>query len=302
MHAPASSGRAARAASLVSFAWLLAIAPGCFVSTRDGGGSSSFGLGAGGSGGYGGSGGAGGVGGGGGGGGGSGGGVGGSGGVGAGGTGGNTSACTGGATSNFQVGWTIDDPSGAPASCAVVGAATMDLDVLNLGSNVSYHGSFACGQAAGSTCELPAGQYSFAMRLRDVRGTQLLEAVFPEILSIASGHTNDLGIVPFEVVEPGGTQIQYIAFSWTLQQFSTGGPLDCASAAAATVELDVGQQKFSFPCSAGQGVSAPLAPGTYPVSMQVLDAQQNQLSVTNTANVTISPDWAVEIGNVVFGI
>ena len=289
MHRPASSGRAARAASLLSFAWLLAIAPGCFVSSRDGS-SSSFGSGAGGSGGYGG--GSGGVGGS--------GGAGGAGGTGA--TGGSTGSCTRDINSDFQVAWTIEDPSGAPSSCAAAGAATMDLDALNLGSNASFHSSFACGQGAGSTCALPPGQYSFAMRLRDVQGTQLLEAVFPEILSITSGRTNDLGIVPFEVVEPGGTQIDYIAFSWTLQQFSTGAALDCASAGAATVELDVGQQKFSFPCSAGQGVSAPLAPGTYPVSMQVLDAQQNQLSVTNTANVTISPDWAVEIGNVVFGI
>jgi hypothetical protein len=293
MHAPASSGRAARAALVASFASLLVVAPGCFVSSHDGGGSSSFGS-AGASGGGGAGGGSGGSGGG---------GVGGGGaGAGGGGTGGNMSACTGGASSNFRVAWTMEDPSGAPSSCAVVGAATMDLDVLNLSTNVSYHGSFACGQNAGTTCALPSGQYSFAMRLRDVAGTQLLEAVFPEILGIANGRTNDLGSVPFEVAEPGGTQIQYIALSWSLQQFSTGAPLDCASAGAATVELDVGQQKFSFPCSAGQGVSAPLAPGTYPVSMQVLDAQQKQLSVTNTENVSISPDWAVEIGNVIFGI
>jgi hypothetical protein len=210
--------------------------------------------------------------------------------------------CAGGAsdTSNFHVAWTIDDASGAPSSCDGVAALEMDLDVLNLGSNVEYHGVFACSDMAASSCAVPAGAYSFAMRLRDGKSNIISELVPPDTVTVTAGQTTDLGSIPFSasmgLTGPG----QGVGLTWTVVR--QGATITCDQASAATLEIDIGDQKFPFPCSDGTATSPPVAPGTYQVTLRLLDAQGNPLSVTQTMAVAIPAGKLVPLGAVPFEV
>jgi hypothetical protein len=276
--------QARAAAPLLACVFLAATAAGCLVASSDsrhqGGTGNGYGGGSGGAGGAGGGGGY----------------------PAYGGSGGGSVplACAGGTSNDFKVAWTIEDASGAPSSCDGVVAQEMDLDMLNLGSNANYHGVFACSDMMGTSCALPAGSYSVAMRLRDGKGALLSELVIPQTLPITDGQTNDLGSIPFSasmgMTGPG----QGIGLAWTIQR--QGATITCTDAGAATLEVDIGDQKFPFTCDDGKGTTPPVTVGTYDVKLQLLDGQGTALSVTQTMSVVIPAGKLVDLGSVPFDV
>jgi len=207
--------------------------------------------------------------------------------------------CTGGTTSNFHVAWTIQDASGNPSSCDGVAGAEMDLDVVNLDTNVQYHGVYACSDMQASSCSVPPGSYSVTMRLRDGK-SNVISLTPPDTFTVTAGQTTDLGSIPFSASQGLTGPGQGLGLSWTISR--QGASITCDQAGAATLEIDVGDQKFPFTCSDGSATSPPVAPGTYPVTLRLLDAQGTALSVTQTMPVAIPAGKLVALGSVPFEV
>jgi hypothetical protein len=225
--------------------------------------------------------------------------TGGGGGGGTGGTGdGSTISCSATAVPAFSVRWIIEDLDRHPTTCTAVGAATMDLDVLDVATSAVYHDTFACAAMAGVGSTLPAGDYSVAMRLRDAAGTLLSDAVAPTTLSIKAGCSTDLGSVPFDAAVT--TADQFIRLRWSIDR--GGAPLSCAQAQATTVELTAGTTDVRWPCADSLGATPSLAPGTYQVALKLLGPTGAALSVTPTAPLTITAGQANDIGDVIFDV
>jgi hypothetical protein len=215
-------------------------------------------------------------------------------------TGGGTLTCAAGTSSDFKVAWTIDDANGGPSSCAGVNALEMDLDLLDLDTNVDSHGIFACTDMGGTSCALPPGPYSFAMRLRDGTGKLISELVSTDTVHIVSGQTTDLGTIPFWSSQGSTGPGQGLGASWTISR--QGATVTCDQAGAATLEIDVGDQKFPLTCSDGKGITPPVTPGIYPVTFRLLDAQGNALSVTQTMSVAVPAGKLVDLGTIPFDV
>jgi hypothetical protein len=200
----------------------------------------------------------------------------------------------------FTVRWSLEDSAHAPTTCNAVGAATMDLDLLNLATSVVSHDTFPCTAMAGTSMTLPAGNYSVAMRLRDSAGTLLSEADAPTSYPLSAGCSTDLGLVPFEAVVT--TPDQFITLSWTIDRFTTRALLSCAEAHPAQVELDVGTNTFLWPCTDGKGATGSLPAATYSVAVKLLDATGTVLSLTPSMPVTVTAAQPNALGTVTFDV
>ena len=209
-------------------------------------------------------------------------------------------ACSATATPAFTVRWSLEDAAHALTTCTAVGAATMDLDLLNLATSVVSHDTFPCTAMAGTSATLPAGTYSVAMRLRDSAGALLSEADAPTSYPLSAGCSTDLGLVPFEAVVT--TPDQFITLSWTIDRFATGAPLSCAAAHAAEVELDVGSSTFQWPCADGKAATGSLPADTYSVAVKLLDATGTVLSLTPSMPVTVTTAQPNALGTVTFDV
>ena len=217
-----------------------------------------------------------------------------------GGTGGTTATCTPTTTPSFSVRWSLEDSMGASTTCAAVGAATMDLDLLNIATSAVSHDTFPCDAMAGTSATLMPGSYSVAMRLRNTAGTLLSEGIAPTTYSITAGCSTDLGLVPFEAVVTAPDQ--YITLSWAVDRYLTGVGLSCAEAHATKVELDAGAQTFSWACADGKAATGSLPAATYQVTVKLLDATGTVLSVTPTMPVTVTAGQPNALGTVTFDV
>jgi hypothetical protein len=219
---------------------------------------------------------------------------------GSGGQGGAVSRCDASATPSFAVRWSLQDSAGQPTTCAAVGGATMDLDVLEVATSQVSHDTFSCDALAGSGAALAPGKYSVAMRLRNAAGEVLSEAIAPTTYDIAANCVTDLGLVPFEAVVTAANP--YITLSWAIDRVVTGAALSCASAHADKVVLTAGTTAYDWPCAAGKGATPPLAPGSYDVNVKLLDATGTALSVTPTMPVAVSAGQLKSLGTVIFDV
>jgi hypothetical protein len=217
-----------------------------------------------------------------------------------GGQGGAVSRCDASATPSFAVQWSLEDSAGQPTTCAAVGGATMDLDVLEVATSQVSHDTFPCDALAGAGAALAPGKYSVAMRLRNAAGEVLSEAIAPTTYDIAANCVTDLGRVPFEAVVTAVNP--YLTLSWTIDRVVTGATLSCADAHAAKVVLTAGTTAYEWPCAAGQGATPPLAPGNYDVNVKLLDATGTALSVTSTMPVVVSAGQRKALGTVIFDV
>ena len=222
------------------------------------------------------------------------------GGGGSGGQGGAVSRCDANASPSFSVRWSLEDSTGQPTTCAAVGGATMDLDVLEVATSVVSHDTFPCDALAGTSAALTPGDYSVALRLRSSAGDVLSEAIAPTTYAVAAGCVTDLGLVPFEAVVTAGNP--YITLSWTIDRVLTGAALSCADAHADKVVLSAGTTTYDWPCAVGKGATAPLAPGSYDVNVKLLDATGTALSVTPTMPVAVSAGQLKALGTVIFDV
>jgi len=217
-----------------------------------------------------------------------------------GGASGGGSHCAADATPSFTVRWSLEDRARQPTTCSAVGGATMDLDVLDVATSQVTHDTFACDSFAGTSAALAPGEYSVAMRLRNAAGDLLSEAIAPTTYRIDAGCVTDLGLVPFEANVTATDP--YITLSWTIDRVLTGAALTCADAHADKVALDAGTTTFQWPCATGKGATAPLAPGSYDVTIKLLDATGTPLSVTPTMPVTITAGQLKALGTVIFDV
>ena len=78
--------------------------------------------------------------------------------------------------------------------------------------------------------------------------------------------------------------------------------MSCAGANADRVVLTAGATSYEWPCAAGKGATAPLAPGSYDVSVKLLDATGTALSVTPTMPVVVSAGQIKPLGTVIFDV
>jgi hypothetical protein len=217
-----------------------------------------------------------------------------------GGAGGGSANCSPTTAPVFTVKWTIEAVGGRPSSCAAVGGASMDLDVLNLATNVAYHDTFTCDAMSGVSSPLPAGQYSIAMRLRDAADNVISQADAPTAYTISANCFTDLGVVPFEAVVTAPDQ--YLSLSWSVDKQATFAPLSCAQANAATVELDAGSLTFDWPCVSGRASTATIAPGSYAVTVKLLDPSGTVLSLTQSMTVNLRAGVPEDLGPVLFDV
>lgn len=208
--------------------------------------------------------------------------------------------CSTTAPTAFSVEWTLEDTAHHPTTCTAVGGATVDLDVLNLATQVASHDTFPCDAMAGTSSTLDPGTYTVALRLYDANGVNLYEQIGEGMFTITASCTTDLGLAPFTspVIAPD----QYISLSWSIDRLSSGAYLSCADAQASTVELDANDQTFQWPCTDKKGATKSLPPGTYNVTIKLLDATATPLSVTATMGVPIVAGQPNALGNVLFDV
>lgn len=214
--------------------------------------------------------------------------------------GGAVSHCDPGANPSFAVQWSLEDSAGQPTTCAAVGGATMDLDVLEVATSQVSHDTFPCEALAGAGATLAPGNYSVAMRLRNAAGDLLSEAIAPTTYGVAASCVTDLGLVPFEAVVTAANP--YITLSWSIDRVVTGAALSCADAHADKVVLTAGATSYEWPCATGKGATPPLAPASYDVNVKLLDATGTALSVTPTMPVTVGAGQIKALGTVIFDV
>jgi hypothetical protein len=210
------------------------------------------------------------------------------------------SRCDPGASPSFAVQWSLEDRARQPTTCAAVGGATMDLDVLEVASSQASHDTFPCDALAGTGAALAPGDYAVALRLRNSAGDVLSEAIAPTTYPVTAGCVTNLGLVPFEAVVTAADP--YITLSWNIDRVLTGATLSCADAHASKVVLTAGTTPYEWPCGAGKGATPPLAPGSYDVNVKLLDATGTALSLTPTMPVTLSAGQLKALGTVIFDV
>ena len=221
-------------------------------------------------------------------------------GAGTGGDSGVAMTCSPTAATAFAVEWTLEDSAHHPTTCTAVGGASVDLDVLNLATQVASHDTFPCEAMAGTSSTLDPGNYTAALRLYDASGVNLTEQIATGMFAISAGCTTDLGLATF--TSPVITADQYITLSWSIDRLSSGAFLSCADANASAVELDANDQTFQWPCTDGRGATKSLPPATYSVTIKLLDATGTALSVTKTMPVSVTAGQPNALGNVLFDV
>jgi hypothetical protein len=215
-------------------------------------------------------------------------------------TGTQPSACSASATATFSLAWSLEDATGANATCDAVGGVTVDIDIVNLTSGAETAATFPCAALAATTCAMPAGQYSIAMTLHDASGAPLSD-VFAPLLFLVEGKNTPVASLPLQV---GGdtSKGRGLALTWSIDRLSSGAIQSCAQANAATVEVRAGTTTFDLPCADGKGRTTAIAAGSYPVTLDLLDGAGGKLSETQTMNIAIAAGQLVFLGDVPFDI
>jgi len=199
----------------------------------------------------------------------------------------------------FTVSWTVQFIGDPASTCDSVGAAQVDLDLLDVGTSQAFHDNFPCSAARGTSRALAAGDYTWALRLRDSSGALISEYVGNGI-TLFRGSGQPLGGVKFG--------IQSFKLSWSIQRVS-GALLTCAQAGATTVELQtqIGTMPvvaYDFDCNEPTGGSTTaITPNvTYNVVAQLLDASKKVLSATATRVFPVDDHTRADLGPIAFSV
>jgi hypothetical protein len=213
---------------------------------------------------------------------------------------GGTSACTTGATSTFSFAWTLEGATGADSTCDAVSGKTVDIQIVNAASGATAAATFPCTALAATTCTMRGGQYAISMKLRDAQGAAISEVVAPTLF-LVEGQNTAVASLPFQV---GGdpTKGRGFALTWSIAKLATGSAETCAQASAATVRLTAGSTTFDMGCAAGRGRTTSIAPGNYPVSLDLVDATGVVLSETQTMTIAVGAGQLVFLGDVPFDV
>ncbi len=210
-------------------------------------------------------------------------------------------ACAANGTATLSLAWSLEDATGAASTCDGVGGKTVDVDVVNLTTGAAATSTVPCAALAATTCALPAGSHSVSMKLRDAAGTVLAEIVAPQLI-VVSGQAETVPSLPLQVGGADAAKGRGFALTWSIDKKSTGVIESCAQAGAATVRLLAGATTFDLPCGDGKGRTTAIAPGTYAVTLDLLDATGAKLSETQTMSLAIGAGQLVFLGDVPFDV
>jgi hypothetical protein len=208
---------------------------------------------------------------------------------GGGGGGGGVGSCGG----SLQVAWTVNGQS-AGSACAAVGATTVSLMI----DNESMIADFDCQAGFGRTQAVLPGTHNVSLILSDVNG-QALYTLPAMAASVACGTVLDLGTVD---LKPPVCDPPQVGATWSIDKKATGAPLTCEQAAATTVELTLNGTPFDFGCTAYQGLTTTLQPGSYNADFALLDAGGNVLSQTSQMTITVKTCGVTDLGDVLFDV
>jgi hypothetical protein len=210
-------------------------------------------------------------------------------------------ACAVNATATFSLAWSVEDATGAGSTCDGVGGTTVDVDVVNLATGAEALSTTPCAALAATTCAMAAGTYSVSMKLRGAGGTVLAE-VFAPLLFLVSGQATGVTSLPLQVGGADATKGRGFALAWSIDKKSTGAIESCAQAGAATVRVIAGTTTFDLACADGKGRTTAIAPSTYPVTLDLLDAAGAKVSETQTMSIAIGAGQLVFLGDVPFDV
>jgi hypothetical protein len=221
-------------------------------------------------------------------------------GTGAAGSGTKPAACTAGATATFELAWTLEDAAAAATTCAAVGAQTVDVNVVNASNGAVAASTVPCSAMMATTCAMPAGKYAVTLTLKSASGATLSEVVAPTLF-LEAGQVARPGPIPFQT-GGGGTTGRGFALTWRIADADTAAAVTCDAATAKTVRLVAGTKTFDLPCAPGKGRTTAIAPGDYPVTLSLLDAQGDPLSVTGSMTLHVGAGQLIFLGDVIFDV
>jgi hypothetical protein len=211
-----------------------------------------------------------------------------------------SSACVEGATSTFSFAWTLESATGTASSCDAAGGKTVDIQIVSAASGATAVAAFPCTALAATTCAMRGGAYAISMKLRDAQGATISEIVAPTLF-LADGQNTAVASLPFQV---GGdtSKGRGFALTWSIDKLGTHAVQTCTQAGAATVRLTAGSTKFDMACADGKGRTTSVAPGDYPVSLDLLDGAGAVLSETQTMTISVGAGQLVFLGDVPFDV
>jgi hypothetical protein len=213
----------------------------------------------------------------------------------------NGTACAASGTATLSLAWSLEDATGAASTCDGVGGKTVDVDVVNLTTGAEAMSTVPCAALAATTCALSAGSHSVSMKLRDAGGAILAEIVAPQLI-VVSGQASTVPSLPLQVGGADAANGRGFALTWSIDKQSTGAIESCAQAGAATVRLLAGATIFDLTCGDDKGRTTAIAPGTYQVTLDLLDAAGAKLSETQTMSIAIGAGQLVFLGDVPFDV
>jgi hypothetical protein len=125
--------------------------------------------------------------------------------------------------------------------------------------------------------------------------TALWSGVLSLVITACGGGTT--------VVTPTSVQDNFFA-TWEIQ--SSFGPLSCAQAGAATVDMDIvnvdSGLRFinSFDCNAYQGTSSPVDIGRFDILINLSDPTGAAISSVNVGTENVSTAGTIDLGHFIF--
>lgn len=94
--------------------------------------------------------------------------------------------------------------------------------------------------------------------------------------------------------------------TWEIDSASFGGAIDCRSAGASTVDMDIVNldtgSRFvdAFDCNAYQGTSGPVDVGRFDVLVQLTDPSGGVISQVDVGTENVSTAGTIDLGHVIF--
>ena len=94
--------------------------------------------------------------------------------------------------------------------------------------------------------------------------------------------------------------------TWEIDSASFGASIDCASAGAATVDMDIvntdSGSRFvdSFDCNAFQGTSGPVDVGNFDILLQLADPSGGVISQVHVGTENVSTVGTIDLGHFIF--
>jgi hypothetical protein len=108
------------------------------------------------------------------------------------------------------------------------------------------------------------------------------------------------------VVTPAAVQDNFFV-TWELSS-GAFGPIDCFSAGASTVDMDIlnvdtGERFVDvFPCDDYQGTSRPVGVGAFDILLDLTDGAGGVLSTVNVGTENVSVAGTIDLGHVIFNV